>query len=224
MIFCFLDNKYKIMQITLRDATIKDLNNIASCQRKAFPYSFSSSLGIKYLAKMLEWFLVTPGAFLFLCEENGECIGYCGGYVTDGKQRMGSASGMTQYSFKEAVKAIAMRPWLLLHKEVLNKLPFIKKNLLIKLGLARPVKPASTQDIIYPRCGLIVIGVNPDHQGKGIGSKLIAHFEKISKDRGVNNVYLTAKSSNLQAINAYKRNGWAIANAGQSGTLMIKHL
>src|SRR5690606_18459249 len=96
----------------VRNAQMSDLPKIANCHRSAFPRALSTRLGHKYTTKMLEWYLSTDKAFLFLLEDSNLCIGYCGGIVVDGSLSHGSASSMAQYTFNEAVWSLLMRPWL----------------------------------------------------------------------------------------------------------------
>lgn len=197
---------------------------IAACHRKAFPRALSSAMGQSYVEKMLEWYLVDPRAFLFFYEDNGSCVGYCGGLLVDGKTAVGSASSMIQYSFNAAVAAILLRPWLLIHPEFLKKYKLIIRNIWRKFrkSIGIPVPPMAPPTHILPHTGLIVIGVAPGRQGKGIGSQLLAEFERQSADRGFNRMMLTVRSDNAQAIRAYLRNGWTVTSETHGSTTMEK--
>ncbi|HXL58021.1 MAG TPA: hypothetical protein VN958_17285, partial [Chitinophagaceae bacterium] len=87
------------------------VRDIAISHQQCFPSSFSSRLGLLYLVKTFEWFLVAENRFLFHIESGNEVIGYCGGfkslYIGDG-----STSGMLQYAMKEAMKGLIRRPYL----------------------------------------------------------------------------------------------------------------
>lgn len=199
---------------------------IAACHRKAFPRALSSAMGQSYVEKMLEWYLVDSRAFLFFIEDQGICVGYCGGLLADGKTVVGSASSMIQHSFNAAVAAILLRPWLLFHREFLNKYRLIIRNIWRKLrkSIGVPLPPTAPPPDTVPHTGLIVIGVAPEWQGKGIGSRLLTEFERQSADRGFNRMTLTVRSDNAQAIRAYLRNGWQITQDDGISTTMEKQV
>ena len=55
---------------------------------------------------------------------------------------------------------------------------------------------------------LITIGVNPNNQGKGIGSKLLELISLYLKDLKVNNLFLEVDSNNNTAIKIYSNIGF----------------
>ncbi|HMS64796.1 MAG TPA: GNAT family N-acetyltransferase [Ignavibacteria bacterium] len=206
----------------IKNSNFKDLPEIAECHRSAFPDSLSSKMGNRYLSKMIEWYLSGEKKFLFHAVEDGKIVGYCGGMINDGTQATGSASGMIQYSFNYAVISIALRPWLLFHKEFQSKLTLISKNIRRKLGLKKKKKSNSaakssvSSDVrnisksAEPVAGLVVIGVSKEYMGKGYGSILLQEFEKKSKEMNIKQMALSVKSENKKAIKSYERNGWVI--------------
>jgi ribosomal protein S18 acetylase RimI-like enzyme len=201
---------------SIRLAGSEDLDKIARCQKKAFPGSLSTAMGLPYLRKMLEWYVVQPTAFLFYIEENGECAGYCGGFLVDGSLATGSASGMLQHSFNRAVWSFVFRPWLLLHKEMRAKIPFAVRNIKRKFGIVDEKQENDIKKMHNPPnepyTGLVVIGNDPAYRSKGYGSRLLQEFEEISKKKGVKLMRLTVNALNDTAIKSYKRNGWYTAN------------
>ncbi|MGB3181828.1 MAG: GNAT family N-acetyltransferase [Cyclobacteriaceae bacterium] len=200
----------------IKTAGHEDLDKIARCQKQAFPGSLSSAMGLAYLRKMLEWYIVQPSAFLFYIEEDGKCAGYCGGFLVDGSLATGSASGMLQHSFNKAVWSFVFRPWLLMHKEMRAKIPFAVRNVRRKLGLADKQKEQKIKEThrppTEPYTGLVVIGNDPAYRGKGYGSGLLREFERVSIKKGVKLMRLTVNAQNETAIKSYKRNGWYTAN------------
>ena len=203
-----------------------DLKTLALCHIKAFPKSFSSRLGKNYVAKMLGWYLSTDKSFIFHLIENNKTIGYCGGIIVDGTLSTGSASGMTQYSFNDAIKAMMVRPWLLFHPEVTKRYAFLWRNIKTKLGLYYPKRSQAQKKklALEPQIGLVVIGVNPEYQGKGYGSVILKEFEKKAFQYKIPKLQLSVKISNSKAIKAYKRNGWEIVRKTGDAYSMIKYL
>lgn len=204
----------------IKNSDFRDLPEIAECHRSAFPDSLSSKMGNRYLSKMIEWYLSGEKKFLFHAEEEGKIVGYCGGMVNDGTQATGSASGMIQYSFNDAVISIALRPWLLFHKEFLSKFKLISKNIKRKFGMNKGGKkinkPAESavdntkRKTTEPVAGLVVIGVSKEYMGKGYGSLLLQEFENKSIQMNIKKMALSVKSENKKAIKSYERNGWII--------------
>lgn len=212
----------------VKHARLTDLDKIARCQQKAFPASLSSVMGITYLKKMLEWYIVQPTAFLFYIEENGRCAAYCGGFVIDGSLETGSASGMLQHSFNKAVLAFLTRPWLIFHKEMRAKASFAIRNVKRKLGMPDEKQEQKIKETgkapSEPYSGLVVIGTDPGYRGKGYGSYLLKEFEKVSVEKGVKLMRLTVNADNHIAIKSYTRNGWEKASQNGKSLSMQKRI
>ncbi len=201
------------MPTEIKYTTTAHLPALARCHRAAFPRALATALGQCYVTHMLSWYLSANKTFLFHIEdEQGRCAGYCGGMISDGNLGTGSASGMAQHTFWQAVWAFITHPWVFFHPEVRAKWPLLRKNLLIKLGLhkRRHFSTEQAQRIAQdPHAGLVVIGVDPAYQGKGYGSLLLKEFERRAVEvYGVRKLQLSVLADNLQAIRAYERNGW----------------
>lgn len=210
------------------NATFEDLPRLARCHRVAFPKTLSTAMGQQYVEKMLEWYLLDDRAFIFLVEEDGKCVGYCGGLKFDGTHRIGSASSMIQHSYDKAVRTFITKPWLLLHPEFLSKYRLAVKNvwrrIRKKLGITDKTKLSKREQLPKSHTGLIVIGVDPVVQGKGYGSLLLQEFERVSKELGFKRMMLTVRSHNVQAIRSYQRNGWRTTEVQGKSTSMEKLL
>jgi ribosomal protein S18 acetylase RimI-like enzyme len=201
-----------------------DIEEISICHRKAFPNSFSSKLPLFFTRKMFQFYLESPRGLLFHVKLNDRIIGYCGVLKTKEFGIEGSSTTMSQYLFGTIVKALLCKPWVAFHKDNFNRLPLIKKNLLLKLGInKKPIDKFLADDLFEPFWGLVVIGVNPTLQGKGIGSLILQEFESLAKKDGIQKIILSVKTENLKAINSYKRNNWVInSNNGESITMFKK--
>lgn len=222
----------------------EDLKLIARCHRSAFRDSLSSKMGIQYLSKMLEWYISDKKKFLFHIEEEKKCIGYCGGMIVDGTQLMGSTSGMMQHSLNEAFFAFLLRPWLVFHPEFKEKSGLIKKN--IKSKFKKKLKAdteignstrsfrqhkslpllqnESNEKPYETETGLVVIGVDPEYQGKGYGTMLLKEFEKKTNQLNIKKMGLAVEANNKSAIRSYERNGWKIERQKDDYFEMIKYL
>jgi ribosomal protein S18 acetylase RimI-like enzyme len=214
----------------IQTATHADLHAIAICHQEAFPDSVTSLLGTSFVSGMLEWYLSAPNKFLFWIEENGKCIGYCGGFVNDGSDAYGSASGMSQFGFNAAFKVMLRKPWLFFHPEIRARYPFILTNLKrkIKKGFriaekTSPPKPTTVQPT-EKIAGLVVIGVSSSARKKGIGTILQQEFERRAKQHGATGMRLSVRVENANAIASYKRNGWMISEDQGISYLMTKKI
>ncbi len=195
------------------NATFEDLPRLARCHRAAFPKTLSTAMGQQYVEKMLEWYLVDNRAFIFLLEEEGKCVGYCGGLKFDGTARVGSASSMIQHSYDLAVSTFIKKPWLFFHPEFFSKYTLVGRNIIRRLKKVMGVKERTQSGGVQlpePHSGLIVIGVDPAFQGKGNGSKLLQEFERISSVLNFKKMMLTVRTNNRRAIHSYLRNGWKV--------------
>lgn len=213
----------------IKYATASDLPKIARCHVAAFPDSVTSLLGPNVVASMLQWYLSAPNKFLFFTEENGICTGYCGGFILDGSDAYGSGSGMTQFGFNTALTAFMRKPWLLFHPEIRKKYAFIYTNVLRKLGLKKEQPKASLPQKNKAEnepltAGLVVIGVMPNLQQKGLGSLLQQEFERKAIAMGAQRLSLSVRTKNDKAIRSYQRNGYSIQREEGPSYIMTKML
>lgn len=211
--------------MNLRQAAEGDLKAVAQCHRVVFPASLTSKMGVNYLTRIFSWYLSTNKTFLFFIENDGLVVGYCGGMIVDGTLAHGSASSMAQYTFSDAIIALAFRPWLLFHSELLMRYRLLFKNILFKMcNWFRKSEVRSTLSNVEPYAGLVVIGVHPNFQGKGYGATLLGEFEKQSALKKVKRLMLSVKSENIRAIRSYMRNGWTIQRSEGKSVVMQKNL
>lgn len=195
------------MQISISNPS--DLVGLAQCHRKAFPRSLSSYLGNNFIRKMLSWYIDDKRGVLFHVVEGGNIVGYCGGIIIKQSGLPGAATSITQHSFNSFLKAFLIRPWLIFHTENRKRALFTFKNILYKIGLKKPVSVQVPKQEFKTSWGLVVIGVDPSQQGKGVGSVLLSEFERLAREDNVEYINLTVKKENGKAIRAYRKNGWS---------------
>ena len=192
---------------------------------QCFPESLATKLGLAYVEKTFDWYLVHANRFLFHIEIDNVVVGYCGGFVPS-KPGDGSSSGTLQHAFNEALKGLVKKPWLLFHAEVKPHYPFLWRN--IKRRITGKIKPAvalaKNAKPFEPYCGLVVIGVLPSHRGHGIAQQLMDEFEARAKALHQTRCKLSVKKNNLRALNAYKKQGWYIGEEQPVTYVMEKEL
>ena len=201
----------------------KDLIKIVKCHKSAFPDALSSKMGNNFILKMMEWYVESDRGVLFHLEnKNNEIIGYCGGIITKEKGLHGAVTSIIQYSFNTFLFSYIKRPWLLFHPQNIKKITYIKKNILLKIGLHKSVSTINNEEFI-PFMGLIVIGLKKEEQGKGYGSILLNEFEKRAiKTSDIEKISLSVKPENLNAIKSYSKNGWKTGKQTKISIQMYK--
>jgi len=219
-----MNSDSKVVQLI--QCKVHDLLGVAKCHQRAFPKSFSTQLGLSYLIKNYEWYIASENSFLIKAEIENKIVGYCGGMLIDNKTTKGSTSSIMQYTFKAAVIALAKKPWLCLNKEVRENINLILKNILTKLGffkkeLNRPKAQSASRKISL---GLVVIGTLPENRGQGIGYLLLTQFEREARKLNAEQLHLSVKKSNADAIRSYSKSGWQIKKESNENYEMTKSL
>jgi ribosomal protein S18 acetylase RimI-like enzyme len=196
---------------------------LAKCHKICFPDSLSDKLGLKYIAKTFHWFLNDNNKFLYHFQNaNGEIVGYCGGFVSQGIGD-GSSSGMLQHAFKEAVIGMVKKPWLIFNKEVVAAYPFILKNIKRKIFPGSYSKSFVRYSKDEPKyAGLVVIAVHPAYRGKGIFEELMKQFFIEANQKGAIGGSLSVRKDNERGIGAYKKNNWKIVKEDKHTFVMQK--
>lgn len=209
--------------VRCRTSRREDLPALARCHARAFPHALSTRQGPRFVRKMLEWYVVSPRGVLFHVESGGEVVGYCGG-VRNEPGEPGAFTSISQYAFWTFAGSVALRPWLLFDPDNRRRWHDIGRNVLIRFGLRRPVplKEVPHRGNEERHWGLVVIGVDPAHEGRGHGSVLLREFEQRARADGVRFVRLSVRRVNERAIAAYERNGWVAIEQNEMSQVMEK--
>lgn len=211
----------------IHNTSFENLPSIARCHIYVFPDSLSARFGEGYCIKMLSFYIEDSRGLLFHLENDGKVIGYCGGLRRNEPGKPGSATSMIQYTFKALVTGLIKKPWLIFHHEILANIPLIIKNLKLRFSRRYGLRKKTSENIsqnFVSSFGLVVIGVSPEYQGKGYGSELLKEFEKRARDEGFPCIHLSVRKDNIQAISAYRKNGWMVAHEGKNELSMYKDL
>tara|TARA_Y100000590_G_C15552472_1_gene951469 strand:- start:46 stop:678 length:633 start_codon:yes stop_codon:yes gene_type:complete len=195
----------------------KDIQKITECYIRSFSGSITAKLGDKFASKVMEWYITDHNCFMFYIEEDGKCIGFCGGKIG-----VGSSSAMLQYAFRSAFFSLFLRPWLICDPLIISKSKFILSNIKNKLFNSKATNKSDSE--YNSSIGLITIGVDPSGRGKGIADLLMNEFDNKVLSLGYFRAHLSVNKNNLPAIRLYQRNGWSEAEeSGKDGIVFVKN-
>jgi GNAT superfamily N-acetyltransferase len=188
-----------------------ELDILAKCRIEAFPNSLSSKLGIKYVKKLLSFYLTKENFLIYLSNEK-ECVGFVTGMVPE-SDFICSTREAVDLTYKDILKGLLSKPWLVFHPIILSNLNLVFELIRNKLSFLKQhekIRPARTPQELKGSVGLIDIAVSPKHQGKGFSSILLKAFEDKCHENGFKKMHLSVKPENNVAIQSYLRNGWVI--------------
>ena len=85
---------------------------------------------------MLSFYLEDNRGILFHINDGEGIVGYCGGLMIRVPGQHGSATSMTQHTFRSLVLNMMIRPWLIFHHEIRANFPLIIKNVKLRFMVA----------------------------------------------------------------------------------------
>lgn len=133
-----------------------------------------------------------------------ECDGVLAGFCFAGIFR-GSFAGFLQKNRMYLAGAILVRPWLVFHEIVRNRIGSALKV----LNPFRAKKPAGESPKRKVKSyGILAIAVDPRIQGAGAGKRLMEDCEARAIKAGFPQLHLTVDPKNQQAVGFYERLGW----------------
>ena len=179
--------------IEIEKAIVSDVKGIVAIHNNAFPDFFLTKLGDDFLCLYYKSMCKCEGAVTLCALEDGKVVGFSttaiksAGFNT--RLIMDNIAGFIW----EALKLLFTKPMSLIH---------LAKNM---------SKTKSEVEDKGEYAELFSIGVSPDCQGKGVGSKLLVGTEKILASKGVSkNSLTTDKFNNGSTIAFYQRNGYEV--------------
>lgn len=209
----------------VKQSQLSDLDGLAFCHKRAFPKSLSSLQGHRFVKKMLEWYIAHERGVMIHIEVEGHIMGYCGGIITKLPGLEGAVTSINTFAFNDFVISYMRRPWLVFHPLTIRKAKYILRSISVKLGVRnKKTSPTLKNGGFRSFAGVVVIGVDPDFQGKGGGSMLLEEFERIGREEGVEVLRLSVNPANAKAIGAYKKNQWKEEYKDSTSMSMTKEL
>ncbi len=189
----------KELDLVLRRAEARDIEEITLIHMQGFIGYRSTALGSRFVARLIRWFLTYPSAFGFVTIEGGRVSGYVFGAP------LGYSPALTRSTLPAAATALLVRPWLILRSEIMGA---ILARLGQVVGWRQHRGMPSTPDEEVPTFSLVGIGVGAEYRGKGNAGLLMEAFEAEAARRGFRRLRLSVKRNNLSAQQAYLKSGW----------------
>jgi ribosomal protein S18 acetylase RimI-like enzyme len=190
-----------VNEITIREMSLNDLEEVAKVHIEAFPKSFITQLGRGAVSRYYKWQLVGPhDHYCIVAVFKMKIVGFCVGGIS-----RGSLIGFLKKYKVYLAMAIASKFWLLMQKKYLFKFTFAFQ-LLLKRILVHQKKENQT----FPKesYGILAICVSPEVQGQGISQKLMQLSEIEAIRRGFKKMHLTVDVENHRAIRFYEKLGY----------------
>jgi ribosomal protein S18 acetylase RimI-like enzyme len=203
--------------ITIRNLSINDLENVVIVHINAFSDRALTSLGREAVRRYYEWLLLGPHDAIGLgIYQSDKLEGFCFAGVF-----RGALSGFLKRNKWFLAWRVITHPWLI-------ATPFFRERISLAWNILRRrsytiVSQPETQGRSF---GILAIAVDPLSQGAGLGKRLMTEIEKIAFGRGFANLHLTVDINNTQAVAFYQNQGWRklLASDGVWHGFMVKNL
>lgn len=183
----------KDSQLNIRPLRLDEIELAVEIHQKAFPGFFLSFLGPNFLGLLYRFYVQGATEVALTAEYEGEINGTLIGTVDP----RGFYMRLARRHFLPFAAA-SLRP-LLRRPQIL---PRLLRALLYKGDAPSSIKGGAL---------LASVCVNPDCQGKGTGSRLLAAFESEMWRRGAGFIYLTTDFANNTSTKVfYEKSGWTI--------------
>lgn len=177
--------------IEIKKAVDADIIDIVAIHNNAFPDFFLTRLGDSFLRLYYKSMSKCEGAVTLCAVEDGKVVGFSTTAI--------KSAGFNTRLIKDNMAGFIWEA---------TKLLFTKPMSLIHLAKNMSKTNSEVQDN-GEYAELFSIGVSPDCQGKGVGSKLLEETEKILASKGSSrNSLTTDKYDNDATIAFYQRNGY----------------
>ena len=186
------------VDVSIRRLGAADLESIARVHRAAFPHSGVTTLGPAITRHYYQWQSERSRRPVIVGAEIATgLIGFCFAAETFG--------GMADFVRADAVRVmlhLILRPSTLWHLR--SQIAGAAAGLAHRPGPKSAAQPTDDPPALWVHA----IGVEPQHQGRGVGQRLMRETEQIARQQGYTNMLLSVRKDNSHAIRAYEAAGW----------------
>jgi ribosomal protein S18 acetylase RimI-like enzyme len=191
---------------------LDDIEAMVDIHMEGFAGYRSTLLGRRFAATLMRWFIATPEALAILARREGAAVGFVTGAP------FGYARQLNRHALPSAIVSLMLRPWLLVHPEVLKGI----SPKLRQLAARTPVRDTEDSPLSpAPTFSLVGIGVASASRGLGVAAHLMEVFEGDARKKGFERLRLSVRGDNHAAIRAYEKGGWILQEAKTSGYLLV---
>lgn len=184
--------------LELRPMSREDVDRCVELHVQSFPGFFLSQLGPRFLREFYRGFLGDPdGIAVVAVGSSGEVFGCVVGTF----EPHGYFSRLVRRQLRGFVAASVLA---------------VVANPRTAGRLLRAVRYRGQVPIEVSGALLSSIAIDPQHQGSGIGTRLIEHFAARARERKMAAYLLTDRDENAAANAFYVRNGWTLAGSYQT--------
>jgi len=201
--------------VRIRAVTHADLPAIARIHCAAFPRGALVALGPGAVERYYDWQLEGPhDAIAIVAEYGGAVSGYCFAGV-----HRGALSGFLRRHRAYLLARVLMRPWLLGSPLFRQRLQAGVMTQLKRRHTSPPTMPPKPPERHF---GVLAIAVDPQAEGRGIGTLLMQESERVARERHFPVVALTVEPGNERAVRFYERLGFSKASDEGSWTGVMR--
>jgi GNAT superfamily N-acetyltransferase len=176
-------------------ASLDTIDEVVAVHQAAFPGFFMTQLGPRFLKEYYRCVVECACGILLVETDRGAFLGFVAGF-TDPSLFYKELRRRRVRLAIAAFASVAARPW---------RLPILIANYGRTREGAQPTSGASSAE-------LSSVAVLPSAGGRGVGSRLICEFIKVSKTAGASRIMLTTDAYNNESVNRfYKSLGFICA-------------
>lgn len=162
-------------------------------------------LGTAFVRDTYSWFLTSSNAFVLVAKEGERIVGYTS--VSDEPYDR----ALIQACRKSMFRGLLVRPWLLCHREIVNR---ILQSIKIS---TRRISARKTAQIAFTV-------VEKDRRGMGIGSRLKQESIRICMERGATDVITGVRRENTASRRMNESAGFELLSPSSTGRMLYYRL
>lgn len=192
-------------EIKIRPMTLDDVRQVAQVHASSFPASRSTKLGLPFLQKIYEWYVLYQAKLSLVAIQDHKIVGF-----VSGTKGFGGGHRRFKYTFWYIALGFLRNPFLFLSRKMLDVAAVYIKALMPIYKKAHS-KNAIADSPIPMKFALDSIAVHPNARGLNVGQALISAFEEAAASQGASYLSLGVERDNAAARGLYEKCGWKLS-------------
>jgi ribosomal protein S18 acetylase RimI-like enzyme len=188
----------------ISEAKQKHLNSLVKLHRKVLPNTSSSRFGYDFVRRLYTQLLSDKNSKVWVYATNGNIVGFL------------SITSKMKYTTKLIMSGLTASNYIKILLKLLSsplEIPVFLKRLYFDDQILKSLGN-------YPN--ILTVGVLPQYQGTGIGTKFINIVDQYFKKKGLKQYFVDTEQKNINAINFYKRNNFILVRSFSNNVLLKK--